>query len=266
MRKDYQIIEDGSFEINEIDAVEKQWTNIWDKSGWKQRRVKYFKYKEEYRVMLPFLKKLEPGAKGLDGGCGLGEWILFLSKHKFNIVGIDISKVLVEKLNKLMKEYKFILGDIRNLEFKNDSLDFYYSWGTFEHFEEGLDPCIKEAYRVLKPNGYLFISVPYDNLRHSLKSIFISKSKVKAKKKLERFYQWRLTQSELSHYLSRNGFNVEKVKIIHKRQGIQRFFQQNFYMRPTSFICRLMALILCPFIPGKLIGHMIIAAAVKVKH
>ena len=80
MRKDYQIIEDTSFEINEIDAVEKQWTNIWDKGGWKQRRVKYFKYKEEYRVMLPFLKKLRPGANGLDGGCGLGEWILFLSK------------------------------------------------------------------------------------------------------------------------------------------------------------------------------------------
>ena len=58
--------------------------------------------------------------------------------------------------------------------------------------------------------------------------------------------------------------NVEKVKIIHKRQGIQRFLQQNFFMNPTSFLCRAIALILSPFVPGKLIGHMIIAVAVKV--
>ena len=264
MRKDYQIVEDNTFEMDEIEAVEKQWTNIWDNGGWVPRRVKYFKYKEEYRVMRPYLKKLLPGANGLDGGCGLGEWIQFLSQFKFDILGVDISKILIVKLSKLMKGYKFLQGDIRNLEVANDSVDFYYSWGTFEHFEEGLDTCIIEAYRVLKPNGCLFISVPYDNLRHSLKSIFFSKYKLKATSKKERFYQWRLTQNELSHYLSRNGFNVEKVKIIHKRQGIQRFLQQNFFMNPTSFLCRAIALILSPFVPGKLIGHMIIAVAVKV--
>mgnify|MGYP001164882458 CR=1 FL=1 len=263
MRKDYRTVVEESVQLNEIDAVEEQWTGIWEKGGWEPRSLKYFKFKEEYRLMRPYLNKLSSGAKGLDGGCGLGEWMLFLSKFNFEIKGIDISKILIEKLSKLMKKFSFIQSDIRNLPIKDNSIDFYYSWGTFEHFEEGLDSCISEAYRVLKPDAYLFVSVPYDNLRHSIKSIFFSKSKIKAQTKPQRFYQWRLTQNELSEYLSRNGFNVEKVKIVHKRQGVQRFLQQNFYMNPTSLPCRLLAFIIAPIVPGKLIGHMIIAVAVK---
>ena len=263
MRKDYRIIEEVTTKLDEIDAVEEQWTSIWENNDWEPRKLKYFKFKEEYRLMRPYLNKLSSGAQGLDGGCGLGEWMQFLTKFNFNITGIDISKVLIKKLSKLMKDYNFIQSDIRKLPIKDNTIDFYYSWGTFEHFEEGLDACIAEAYRVLKPNGYLFVSVPYDNLRHSFKSIFFSKSKIKAQVKSQRFYQWRLTQNELSGYLSRNGFNTEKVKIIHKRQGVQRFLQQNFFMNPTSLFCKLLASLIAPLIPGKLIGHMIVAVAVK---
>jgi len=263
VRKDYRSVEEVTVQLDEIVAVEKQWTNIWEKGGWQPRSLKYFKYKEEYRLMRPYLNKLSSGARGLDGGCGLGEWMQFLSKYNFSIIGIDISKILIQKLSKLMKDYTFYKSDIRKLPIENNSIDFYYSWGTFEHFEEGLDTCITEAYRVLKPNGYLFVSVPFDNFRHSIKSIFFSKSVNKAQVAPQRFYQWRLTQNELSGYLSRNGFNVEKVKIIHKRQGVQRFLQQIFFMNPTSFLCRLLAMIIAPIIPGKLIGHMIVAVAVK---
>ena len=94
MRKDYRTVEEVTVQLDEINAVEEQWTNIWGKGGWQPRSLKYFKYKEEYRLMRPYFNKLSSGARGLDGGCGLGEWMQFLSKYNFSIIGIDFFVIL----------------------------------------------------------------------------------------------------------------------------------------------------------------------------
>jgi ubiquinone/menaquinone biosynthesis C-methylase UbiE len=36
--------------------------------------------------------------------------------------------------------------------------------GVVEHFEQGPLPALKEAYRVLKPDGMIFVSVPTFNI------------------------------------------------------------------------------------------------------
>ena len=52
--------------------------------------------------------------------------------------------------------------DISNLHmFKDNSVDLIYTCGTFEYFDRDEGPnVLKEWNRVLKPNGYLYISVP----------------------------------------------------------------------------------------------------------
>jgi ubiquinone/menaquinone biosynthesis C-methylase UbiE len=82
------------------------------------------------------------------------------------VIGLDISKATIERLSEIFPDHNFIVGDIRSTGFDDESFDAYFSWGTFEHFEIGLGPCFKEANRILKKGGYLFVSVPFQNGRH----------------------------------------------------------------------------------------------------
>src|SRR5262249_17010217 len=115
--------------------------------------------------MKPYLDRLPKGSRLLDGGCGTGEWTLYFQQKGFDVCGLDISRTTVEKLKSYFPDSRFVVGDIRKTDFPDNTFDAYYSWGAFEHFEIGLGPCLDEAYRVLKPGGWLFISVPLHNGR-----------------------------------------------------------------------------------------------------
>lgn len=62
-----------------------------------------------------------------------------------NTYGLDNDKKTIEWRNK----GKFILGDVRNLPFKNNSFDLIWSAGLLEHFSS-LDNIILEMKRVSK--------------------------------------------------------------------------------------------------------------------
>ena len=60
---------------------------------------------------------------------------------------------------------------MRSLDLASGSVGTYMSVGVIEHFENGPEETLKEARRVLHPDGVALISVPYLNLaRQSLLS------------------------------------------------------------------------------------------------
>ena len=108
-------------------------------------------------------------------------------------------------INKKKPELKISLGDVFNLNFKDEFFGTYFSWGVVEHFEEGPEKIIKEANRVLKPGGKLLISVPFWN-----------KSRKKYYGDVESigngdFYQYLFEKKEFSKILENNGFKIKKV-------------------------------------------------------
>ncbi|MGZ5545295.1 MAG: methyltransferase domain-containing protein [Limisphaerales bacterium] len=262
MRRDDRTY-DPSEGDNEIAAIETQWTRIWDAQGGPQGRADSIKRREEFKIMWPYIERLQKGSRLLDGGCGLGDWVLWLTRAGYPTVGLDVSQVVVAKLKLMFPEMEFAVGDIRATGFPDNSFDAYFSWGTFEHFEEGFGPVVSEAYRVLKPGGLLFVSTPFLNVRHALRATLREPWRLQRQTTPMRFYQWRLTRGELALELARRGFTVEDVKIIHKRQGLQRWLQQNFGLDPTSTVARGIAFLVSPFLPGALLAHMILAIARK---
>ena len=48
------------------------------------------------------------------------------------------------------------------MSFPDNHFDAYLSLGVIEHWEEGPQQAIDEAYRVIKPGGYFFVSTPLD--------------------------------------------------------------------------------------------------------
>jgi SAM-dependent methyltransferase len=213
--------------------------------------------------MWPYLKKLPKGSRVLDGGCGLGDWVLWLTRAGYPTFGLDVSRVTIGKLQQMFPDMQFSVGDIRETGFPDDFFDAYFSWGTFEHFEEGFDRVVGEAFRVLKPGGRLFISMPFVNIRHALRDILLEPWRIPPQTSRTRFYQWRLTRGELATILARHGFEVDDVKIIGKRQGLQRWLQQLTGISATSTFARGAAVVVAPFVPKAVVGHMILAIAHK---
>lgn len=247
----------------EIAAIEAQWTRAWQAAGGPQGLADRIPAKEEYRAIAAWLDQLPEGSRLLDGGCGLGDWTLHFTRGGRPTLGLDISRATVDLLRQKFPEAEFAVGDIRRTGLPDASFDGYFSWGTFEHFQDGLGGCVAEAHRLLKPGGLLFVSVPFDNIRHSLRAILIDSHRRSPDGGGRRFYQWRLTRAELADALARGGFEVEDVKIIGKRQGVQRMLQHNLGLPPASLPAKGLAVLLSPILPGVLIGHMILAIARK---
>ena len=261
MRKDFLI--DTDLDDNETDFVERYWTEKWDEMGGPAGLVDRIPGKAEYKIMAPYIEKLPKGARLLDGGCGLGDWTLYFTRAGYPTLGLDISRKTVAALQERFSEAKFEVGDIRETGLPDDSFDAYFSWGTFEHFESGLNPCIAEAYRVLKPGGLLFTSVPFDNLRHALRAASDWRRSAEPDTSASRFYQWRLTRGEFRELLARENFEVLDIRAIGKRQGVLRSLQHEFGMPYQWFASRALSAALAPFVPSGLVAHMLLAVARK---
>lgn len=258
MRKDY--IQSDNQDAGETEFVERFWTQTWEKEGGPQAQIDRIPRTDEYRAMASYLRTLPSGARILDGGCGLGDWTLFFSRQGYSVTGLDLSRKTVEQLQERFPGTSFIDGDIRRMDFPDASFDAYFSWGVFEHFEAGPQDCIREALRVLKPGGHLFISVPFDNLRHALRGAF---AKAGGEPSGLRFYQWRFTRAELARELSIGGFDVLDVRPIHKRQGVLRSLHHEFGLPYQWALTRGLGFAIAPFVPGAMIAHMAAAIARK---
>jgi SAM-dependent methyltransferase len=196
-----------------------------------------------------FLKYLSKKDKIVDAGCGFGKWVIYLHRRGYNIMGIDNNELAISKLRKFDETLQIELGEILNIHYPDNYFDAYISMGVIEHFEGGPLTALKEAYRIVKPGGLIFVSVPTVNiirkfirrpLRNTINAIIGSpliiksnwkKSKIKAilapianplpekvKKLLLRkqiryyhFGEYRFSKIELENYIKQTGFEIIKT-------------------------------------------------------
>lgn len=267
MRKDF--ITATGLESSEASFIEEFWTENWKRDGGVERRsARYFgsfdrfKFKSEWRIMRRYLARLPRGSRLLDGGCGTGEWCRYIGRLGFHVLGMDISRETVAKLQELYPENEFVSGDIRDIDLPGESIDVYYSWGTFEHFEDGMGKCIDEARRVLKPGGLLFITVPFDNLGLALLAVF-ERAPGRPAAATKRFYQWRFSRRELALELTNRGLEVTQLRPIHRRQTVVRVLHHGLGMDYNHIVTRALGIVIGAVMPRFLCGHMLMAVAKK---
>ena len=263
MRKDFMLT-DGASDETEIAFVERYWTEVWARDGTDTHAINKVPRREEFRFMAPYIRQLPRASRLLDGGCGLGDWTLYFDRAGFSVLGLDISRETIARLRKRFSDAAFSTGDVRDTKLPEASIDAYFSWGVFEHFEDGLQPCIREACRILVPGGLLFASVPYDNLRHTLRDKFRGNRSDRASEvDRRRFYQWRLTRGEFARELTAGGLEVIELRPIHKRQGILRSLHHEFGLPYDWLLTKGLSVLLQPVVPRGLVAHMLIAVARK---
>ena len=98
--------------------------------------------------------------KFLDLGTGPGTQAIQLDKLGFEATGSDISKNAIEKAKQLSSNVSFVVDDILNSSFPDDSFDFILDRGCFHVLEPSLrKDYLNQIKKILKDDGILFLKV-----------------------------------------------------------------------------------------------------------
>lgn len=104
-----------------------------------------------------FIDEIPTNSEVLDIGCGNGRNMFY--RKDIKVTGLELSKSLCELVKN--KGGRIINGNMVSLPFKDNSFDYILCIAAYHHLENKIDRknSIKEIYRVLKPNGKVFIQV-----------------------------------------------------------------------------------------------------------
>lgn len=101
------------------------------------------------------------GEKIIDIGCGRGETVKFIrQKYGLSVFGVDINREMIEQGKEQLKEVAsdiLVEGDSKKLNFGNNEIAGALFECSFSKMEQQ-ELVLEEAFRVLKPGGYIIIS------------------------------------------------------------------------------------------------------------
>jgi len=198
------------------EETKKAWGDNW-KDHSVEKVLEIFRYTRVQRMLNTFITVLPEGGKILEGGCGLGPWMIKLRSMGYDVTGVDYDPVSVEKIKTYDKSIPVHVANIEKMPFEDDHFDSYMSLGVLEHFCEGPQSAIKEACRVLKPGGTFIILLPYMNFMLRAKYPFAMLKRNKFLRKILKkddkafYYEKYFKVKEISRLLEEGGFKVEKA-------------------------------------------------------
>lgn len=119
------------------------------------------RYTLRFKELLLQNVQIPEGGKVLDVACGNGRLLEMLSgKHQFFGYGVDISGKMVENAERLNPSMLFRQAGCDALPFQDALFDVVTVCAAFHHFPD-VRAFAKEANRVLKENGKLYIAEVY---------------------------------------------------------------------------------------------------------
>jgi SAM-dependent methyltransferase len=143
------------------------------------------------RQTLPQLTELEI----LDIGCGAGNMIHHLSRYG-HVQGLEVDPRPVREAR--LRGYHVDLHDAtKPYQFENNHFDLTTAFDVIEHVDDDL-AVLSESYRILKPGGYMAVTVP------ALMWLWSHNDDINAHKR-------RYTAAELKTKLQQVGFTVQRV-------------------------------------------------------
>lgn len=132
---------------------------------------------EQKMIMIRLLRaiKINNIQLCLDLGCGTGNLTIKESSIFNKVIGLDISKEMIEILMEKTPDndrIELILADCENIPFKDNCINFLSMFSVLHHlpnFEKGL----RESFRVLMDDGIIFIDHEpnYRNLMKKLRKV-----------------------------------------------------------------------------------------------
>lgn len=185
------------------------WDDHWASNASLNLEDFYRRYLRGYlgygQIRYVLLKHLPRYGLILEGGCGMGQYVVALRARGYNCIGVDFAAKTVAAVKRILPDLPVETADICRLNLDDESIDAYISLGVVEHFQDGPHNALKEAMRVLKKNGVLIVSVPqaFNWRRESayLEGVSLPDN--------ASFYQYAFSQEDFRTILINSGFCIE---------------------------------------------------------
>lgn len=179
-------------EIENLSKTSKSWFDIWFNKEYLEiyshRDSKEAKIQAEFidQIISKNISKSKDSIRIIDIACGAGRHSIELAKLGYDVTGVDLSKdliqtALVEK-NKIKEQslnIKFLVSDMRNLQFDEKSFDvalsLFTSFGYLSSDEEHLK-LLSHWNSLLPKNGLLFLD--FLNSSHIKQNLVEKSSKI----------------------------------------------------------------------------------------
>jgi len=111
------------------------WTRVWENRDVEVEDL--VKGLEKSLILKEIIRNEAVGNRIMEAGCGLGQWVVYLTDKGYKVVGLDYSEPTIKRLNQTYPDCEWVVGDITDLQYENESFDAVLSWGVVEHFVEG---------------------------------------------------------------------------------------------------------------------------------
>ena len=203
------IVRDGSrlayFRIDDNQTTEELWSSHWQDQDPSAEFYKRFEQGDLNIYSKIFPKHLPQQGKIIEAGCGRAQYVLALRSRGYDCEGIDTAASTVGMINERYPDLPVSLGDVLELRYETSSISAYISLGVVEHFQEGPEQALNEAFRVLETGGVGIIAVPVNNPLRNRFAVEDASELPPA----SRFYQYAFSPDEFEKLLVDAGFVLE---------------------------------------------------------
>lgn len=167
-----------------------------------------------------FASHVRPGGKVLDIGSASGRDSAWFTSRGFKVVGIDISESLVEMAIKSVPNAHFVVMDLMDLDFPDESFDGIWCSCVLLHISRADAPvAVQKMAKKLRPGGVLYILVKEGNTE-GLEEDARYDNAVKFSSYFE--------VSEIRTMLKDAGLNIVEISDMHKRVDDYRASERIF--------------------------------------
>ena len=118
------------------------------------------KYRRKF-MYHPMVEGVElEGRSVLDAMCGSGQTTEFLLDAGARVIGIDISSEMIKTFKVRWPDCDAVCASFFDNGFGDNAFDCIVIVGGLHHLQPRVDDAVNEAYRILKPGGYLRSAEP----------------------------------------------------------------------------------------------------------
>lgn len=195
------------------------WDNLWSTDSLKKEILSG----KHDLFVAPITKKfLKPNksCRILEGGCGKGNYVYSLMFQGYDAYGIDYAEQTIQKINQALPELKVTLGDVRSLPYDDEYFNGYWSLGVIEHFWDGFDSIASEMARVLKKDGYLFLTFPCLSPMRKKRIVKEKYPLLTTTEQPENFYQFALDPQQVQRHFEKLGFSLVQKRFFDGLKGV----------------------------------------------
>lgn len=208
--------------------TEEFWSNHWLEATAFSKRVKLG---ADRGIVKQFTQKfLKAPARVLDAGCGIGQNVYGLQQWGYDAYGIDFTETVVQKTKEQFPDLAVSTQDVRQLNFPDNYFDGYWSVGVIEHFTEGYDAIITEANRVIKKDGYLFLTIPWFSPLRKRKARRGQYPVFSDTIDMSNFYEFMLDDRQVIEMIERQGFTCV---LRHPHDAVKGFKDETTFLKPV---------------------------------